>query len=124
MTYPVDRLRNAQADEDAARIAAWSLHTADPGLTGANEATGGGYVRVAPSFTAAGVEGALGAADQPATDGYAWDAPSFSLAAGEYPYVGAWDASGNWLGGEALSTQVVLAADGTAQVSLFAASEA
>lgn len=54
-----------------------SMHTADPGTTGANEATGGGYVRKATGWVAG------------ATDGVATGSQvTFDLAAGTYTHVG------------------------------------
>lgn len=94
-TLMTDAERNLLADAEAARITHLSLHTATPGITGANEATGGtpAYARKAVSFTAAGAEGALGATLQPATVGIAWsDEVTFDVAAGTYSYWGAWSA--------------------------------
>lgn len=45
--------RNARADATAALITHISLHSADPGGTGASEVTGGGYARIAPTYAAA-----------------------------------------------------------------------
>lgn len=85
-----------------------SLHTADPGLTGVNEASGGGYAR------------------QPIT----WGAPSsgvtsggtvtFTVAAGTYAYVGYWDAvtAGNYVGGYALQASMTFGAGGSLPVTL------
>ena len=44
-----NRMLNAQA----AVITAASVHVDNPGSTGANEASGGGYARVTPTFAAA-----------------------------------------------------------------------
>lgn len=113
-----DARLNAMADEDATACAYGSLHTASPGSTGTNEATGGGYTREALTWSAGGAEGPLGASVQPATVGVAWAAPTFDLAAGSYTHGGMWDdLTGNWLGGGALATTVTLGADGTQQVS-------
>lgn len=54
-----------------------SMHTADPTTTGANEATGGGYVRKATTWV-------LGASDGIATGSQV----TFDLAAGTYTHVG------------------------------------
>jgi len=85
-----------------------SLHTADPGLTGASEvASAGGYARV-------GVTRATGSFGPPATSGS--NRQSTNSAAITFPaptgtwgtcsYVGVWDAitGGNFLFGFALST--------------------
>lgn len=113
---------NTQADEDAARCAYASMHTASPGSTGTNEATGGSpaYARQGVTWSAGGAEGPLGASAQPATVGVAWGAETFDLAAGSYTHGGYWSASsgGTFRGGGALSTTVTLGADGTQQVSL------
>lgn len=45
--------RNARADATAGLVTHLSLHSADPGTTGANEVTGGGYARLVPTYTAA-----------------------------------------------------------------------
>jgi hypothetical protein len=112
---------NAQADEDAARCAYGSLHTASPGSTGANEATGGSpaYARQALAFEAAGDEGPLGASLQPATDGVAWASATFDLPTGTFSHYGYWSAStgGTFHGGGALSASVVMSANGEQVVS-------
>lgn len=78
---------NAQADDAAGRAATVHLHTGDPGVTGLdNELTGGGYAAVAPGFLAGGVEGPLGATQQPATVGVAWGAPAFTVPAATITY--------------------------------------
>jgi hypothetical protein len=72
-----------------------SLHTADPGETGASEATGGSYARQSASFGAA-ASGAI------ANDA----AISFTaMPAATITHVGVWDAStaGNFLWGGALA---------------------
>lgn len=89
-----DAVLNVAADAIAATITHLSLHTDDPGVTGANEATGGSpaYARLAVSFTAAGAEGVLGAGLQPATAGIAWsDEVTFDVDAGTYSHWGSWD---------------------------------
>lgn len=40
-------------------VGAFSLHTADPGTTGANEVVGGTYVRVVPTMTPGTVDGTV-----------------------------------------------------------------
>lgn len=79
-----------------------SLHTGAPGLNGANEVTGNNYARVAVSFGAdsagAGSSSAIATFPQPTPS--AW---------GTLTYFGLWDAvsGGNFLGGAALTNQVV-----------------
>lgn len=71
-----------------------SLHTADPGGTGASEVTGGGYTRVAATWNPS--SGAIAALN---------GTLSFSGPAnGAAQYVGFWSASsgGTWRGGKAL----------------------
>lgn len=117
-----DDVRNTQADEDAARIATVSAHTGDPGSTGAAEASGGSYARVAPSFEAAGSEGPLGA-EQPATVGVAWGEASFELPAGTFTHYGAWSSGGVFLGGFEFPSPIQMVAAGTQQVSVYTASQ-
>ncbi len=83
---------NALADYEASRITHLSLHTATPGLTGADEAVGGSpaYARQAPTFNAAGTIGPLGGTLQPATVGKAWSSEeTFDVDAGSYTHWGA-----------------------------------
>lgn len=122
-----DATKNAQADEDAARCAYVSVHTADPGSTGANEATGGSpaYARLATGFAGGGVDGPLGAS-QPATVGVTWDEATFDLPAGDYTHFGFWSAvtGGTFVGGGPLPSDVSLASQGTQQVSIAVGPEA
>lgn len=120
-----DAVLNAQANEDAARVATVSLHTGDPGSTGANEATGGSpaYARQAPGFASANTEGPLGAS-QPASVGVAWGECTFDLPAGDYTHYGYRSAGGTWLGGGALPSTVSLGAQGSQQISIAIGPEA
>jgi hypothetical protein len=72
-----------------------SLHTADPGETGASEATGGSYARQSVTFGAA----SSGSISNSATITFA------SMPAGTFTHCGTWDAStaGNFLGGGSLT---------------------
>lgn len=77
-----------------------SLHTADPGATGTNEASGGAYTRKAlTQFTAVDDDGwAKRVRNVP---------PLFiQVSAGTYTHLGVWDAisAGNFLGGGPLSS--------------------
>jgi hypothetical protein len=44
---------NQRADATAALVTSVSLHSADPGTTGTDEVTGGGYTRLAPTYDSA-----------------------------------------------------------------------
>jgi hypothetical protein len=72
-----------------------SLHTADPGETGANELTGGGYSRKAVTFNAPSGGSMTNSADI--------DFPN--MPAATITHVGLWDAAsaGNFLWGGALT---------------------
>lgn len=82
-----------------------SLHTADPGKDGANEASGAPYARLAAdSYTAVDDSGS---AKRVRNVG----ALSFQVPVGTFTHVGLWDAvsGGNFLGGGALSAPAVMA---------------
>jgi hypothetical protein len=77
-----------------------SLHTGDPGNTGANEVTGGAYGRVGPiSFSGSG--------NNPTTydNDDALNFPQATADWGECTHFGLWSAStaGTYLGGDALT---------------------
>lgn len=115
MAYTLpDAEKNYLADQQAARHAFLSIHTADPGTTGAAEATGGGYARVASNFAPAGAVGPLGATLQPATPGVAWASMTPTVAAGTYTHTGGWSAAttGTFRGGGSLSASLVTSAPG------------
>lgn len=121
MTYSIpDAELNYLADQQAARHAYYSLHTTTPGTTGAAEATGGSYVRVASNFTSAGAVGPLGATLQPATAGIAWGSASFTAAAATYGFTGGWSAStsGTFRGGGSLSASLVHAGGAAPVISI------
>jgi hypothetical protein len=82
--------RNARADATAALITHISLHSADPGATGTDEVTGGGYARIAPDY--ATTPAAAGVTDL--------EAPlDFSTPASQtVSHIGYW-ATSVWLGG-------------------------
>lgn len=84
-----------------------SLHTADPGTTGASEATGGGYVRVQGTWTS-GTGGALTMAEL-----------SFTVPAGSYTHVGLWSASsaGTFYDKASLAPNITLGSAGTIKVT-------
>lgn len=87
-----------------------SLHTADPGETGASEVTGGSYARQSASFGAA-ADGAV------AND----VAIEFTLMPAEtITHVGVWDAdtAGNFLWGGALAASKTTNAGDTFQIAI------
>jgi hypothetical protein len=118
-----DATENAQADEDAARCPYVSLHTAAPGATGANEATGGSpaYARKALTFNDAGLEGPLGVS-QPATVGVAWGSAIFDVPADTFTDYGLWSAvsAGTFRGSGPIPVDggVEFASQGTLAVSV------
>lgn len=85
-----------------------SLHTGDPGDTGANEATTGGYARVVQTFAAASTDGGSGvtsiSSNADITLGTFTGAATFT-------YMGIWDgvSGGTFLAGGALSTSRTVA---------------
>lgn len=84
-----------------------SLHTADPGTTGASEATGG-----SPAYARKQTTWSGGASDGSVTGSQV----TFDAPAGTYGYVGVWSAStaGTYVGGFALESPVTLS--GQAQI--------
>ena len=110
-----DAEKNYLADQQAARITHFSLHTADPGTTGTGEATGGSYARQASNFNSSGSAGPLGSTLQPATPGVAWGSATFSVNSGTYTHVGGWSAStsGTFRGGDDLSASITLGSAGS-----------
>lgn len=80
-----------------------SLHTGDPGLTGANEVAGGSYARQSATFSAAsGLSNATSA-----------DLTWSSMPSATITYVGIFDAStsGNFIGKISISSRTVAAGD-------------
>lgn len=88
-----------------------SLHTADPGETGASEATGGSYARQAITFAAASNPGGTKATSA--------DLVFTSMPASTITHVGVWDASsaGNFLVGGALAASKTLNAGDTFRIT-------
>ena len=86
-----------------------SLHTADPGETGASECTGGSYIRKAGSFGAA--SGGAISSDAALTFP--------SMPACTVTHVGVWDAesSGNFLWGGALTASKVVNSGDTFEIA-------
>lgn len=96
--------RNTLADFGAARMVWYSMHTGDPGTTGANEANGG-----SPAY------GRKQATWGASTTGTATAAQlTFDVPAGTYTHFGAWSAAtgGTFRGGNALSASQTLASQG------------
>lgn len=94
---------NAAADAVAGQVTDLSLHTASPGVTGANELTAGtaGYARVAKTY---------GAASGTVAD--IVSAAVFNVSSGvTVTHWGAW-VSGTFIFGEALAASQAFASDG------------
>jgi len=113
---------NALADYEAGRVGALSLHTASPGTTGANEATGGSpaYARKAVTWNAAGAVGPLGSSAQPATVGVAWSTEvTFDVPAGSYTHAGYQSATsgGTFRAGNILGSTQTVSSQGQVKVS-------
>lgn len=72
-----------------------SLHTADPGTTGASEATGGSpaYARKTTTWAGGASDGAV-----------VGSAVTFDVPAGEYTHLGVWTSGGVFVAGFALSS--------------------
>jgi len=88
-----------------------SLHTADPGLTGANEVVGGSYARQAGTFATASTAGSISNTS----------VISFTnMPATTVLYAGAWDAatSGNFLFRAAISVSKTTNAGDTFQIAV------
>ncbi len=83
-----------------------SLHTADPGNTGADEVSGGSYARVAQ-----GTFGSAGSNPTTLSNSAAIDFPTATGSWGTVTHFGIWDAvsGGNFLGGYALTTPKLVA---------------
>lgn len=98
---------NNIADTEKARLSYISLHTADPGSTGTNEATGGSYAR--QSLTWGSSSAGVTSASQ----------VSFSVNAGTYSHIGFWDAvsAGTYRGGNALAASQTLSSAGIVKVT-------
>lgn len=86
-----------------------SLHTADPGTTGANEATGGSpaYARQATTWTAGASDGVVPGSQV-----------TIDLPAGTYTHFGVWSAAtaGTFVGGGTI-TSTTLGAQGQIKVT-------
>lgn len=102
--------RNFIGDQEAARLAYVSLHTADPTTTGSSEASGGspGYVRKQITFPAT-ASGTASAASV-----------TFDVPAGTYTHFGLWSAAtaGTFRGGNALAANQTLSSQGQIVVTV------
>lgn len=106
-------LTNATKESAALNVTglgSWvSLHTADPGTTGANEATGGSpaYARKQTTWTGGASDGVVPGSQV-----------TIDLAAGTYTHFGIWTAStaGTFVGGGTI-TSTTLGAQGTILVT-------
>lgn len=80
-----------------------SLHTADPGTTGASETSGSGYARKLTTWTGGSSDGSVAGSEV-----------TFDAGAGTYTHIGIWSASsgGTFIAGFALSSSAVLSATG------------
>lgn len=88
--------------------ASWvSLHTADPGTTGASEVSGGSYARAQTTWSAGISDGIVSGSEVTAL-----------LAAGTYTHVGLWSAStgGTFYGSVAISPALTFVATTTVTV--------
>lgn len=87
-----------------------SLHTADPGTTGASEATGGSpaYARKQTTWTAGAADGVSSGSQV-----------IFNVPAGTYTHAGLWTAAtgGTFIGAVSLTSPVLLAAQGEAKIT-------
>lgn len=81
MAIAINATKEALAAAFAGLATHASLHTGNPGTTGANEATGGGYARKALTWTEGASDGSTAAAQV-----------EFDVAAGTYTHVALWTA--------------------------------
>jgi hypothetical protein len=103
-------LTNAAREAAALAITALgdriSLHTADPGTTGANEASGGSYARQQTTWTGGSSDGSV---------------PGSQVAIpanpGTYSHYGVWSSGGTFIGGTALSSAATLGSAGQVLVT-------
>ena len=87
MTIATAQGRENAAAGYTAQAVLMSLHTAEPGSTGASEVAGGTYARVPVTWTSGTVDGQ-----------YTATVPDFNVPAGTIPtWVGLWSSSGTFL---------------------------
>ncbi len=93
-----------------------SLHTADPGTTGASEVSGGSYAKQATTWGAS-VDGSGGDAGKAVSTGS--DVTFTIPASTTVAYFGVWNAAGStFLWGAALTPSVTINANGPGQVTV------
>lgn len=100
--------RNNLANVLAGRVGYISLHTGDPGTTGANEVSGSGYARKAVVWGAAGSGIATGGE------------VTFNVPAGSFTHYGLWSSSSGstgFRGGFNLSATATVSPAGTLKVT-------
>lgn len=110
MSIAVPSSREALADAYVARGSLFSLHTASPGTTGANEATGGSpaYTRESTTWSADAVDDGTRVGTQ----------VFFDVPAGSYTHWGFWNDAGTvFLDGGLLSATVTRASQGQVKVT-------
>lgn len=97
-----------------------SLHTADPGDTGATEASGGGYARLAVTNNATNFPASSAGAKANGTLLTLFTASGAVSSGSNMTHVGVWDASsgGNFMGGGALSVAKPIASGDVATVPI------
>lgn len=103
MTFQISVLTDALSGVSAS-LSSLSLHTADPGSTGSNEVSGGGYARASLSWSVSG-------------SSMSWT-DSIPVPATTVAYVGFWDGSDTWRGSIVVDTPETWASAGTADVSV------
>lgn len=89
-----DYMREQMALYFKSRATKVGLHAGDPGTAGtANEATGGTYARLTPTWNDGTVDGKVVATEM-----------TFNAGAAAYSYLSFWDASNNFLGASTIPT--------------------
>lgn len=85
-----------------------SLHTADPGTTGASEVTGGSpaYARKTTTWSGGASDGSVVGSQV-----------TFDVPAGTYTHIGIWSAGGTFIGGQPLNSSAVAGQQGTVLVT-------
>jgi hypothetical protein len=83
-----------------------SLHTGDPGTTGANEAAGGSYTRMQTTWAGGSDDGVVPGSEV-----------TIDANAGAYSHFGVWSAGGTFRHGGALPGTVTLGAAGQIKVT-------
>ncbi len=100
--------RNAIADFEGARLSFVSLHTADPGTTGASEASGAPYARKALTFPAASTGQVVSAE------------ATVDVPAGTFTHFGTWSAAtaGTFRGGNPLAASQAFTSQGQLKLTV------